>query len=235
MTTNATTRPVTITMWADLGCPWATLALDTLHAEAQRLRIELLVDHRVFPLELFNKMPTPKHIVESEIVAIAGQLPDLGWRLWQEPAATYPVTMLPAMEAVQAAKDPGIGGLAASDQLDAALRRAYLAQSRCISMPSVILEVADECPLVDTDRLADAIARGAGRAEVYRDWREAKETPIQGSATLYGSDGVAVHNPGATYRWSKPGGPADGGFPVLESYSRTWAAEMLGREHEHEH
>lgn len=220
-------HPVTIAMWSDLGCPWATLALDTLHAEAQRLGIELVVDHRAFPLELFNKMPTPKQIVESEIVAIAGQLPELGWRLWQAPAHTYPVTMLPAMEAVQAAKDPAVGGVVASDELDTALRRAYLVDSRCISVPSVILEVADECPLVNTDRLASAIAAGKGRAEIYRDWQEAKQIPIRGSATLIRGDAEPVHNPGARYRWSKATGPADGGFPVLEGYSRDWAAGLL--------
>ena len=222
-------QPVTITMWSDLSCPWATLALDTLHAQARRLDVDLVVDHRVFPLELFNKMATPKHIVESEIVAIAGQLPELGWRLWDAPAHTYPVTMLPAMEAVQAAKDPAVGGLAASDQLDTALRRAFLVDSRCVSMPSVILEAAEECPLVDTGRLAGAIAEGRGRAEVYRDWEEAKQIPVQGSATLFGPDGQPLHNPGATYRWSKNATPLEGGFPVLEDYSRDWAADLLSK------
>jgi predicted DsbA family dithiol-disulfide isomerase len=222
-----TAESVTITLWSDLGCPWATLALHTLHAEAQRLGVELLIDHRVFPLELFNKMPTPKQIVESEIVTIAGRVPELGWRLWQAPAATYPVTMLPPMEAVQAAKDPAIGGLAGSTQLDMALRHAYMAKSRCVSMPSVILEISDECPLVDTDRLAEAMAQGRGRAEVYRDWQEAKRIPIRGSSTLFSGDSEPIHNPGATYRWTKPGGPADGGFPVLEGYSREWAAQLL--------
>ena len=220
-------HPVIITMWSDLGCPWATLALDTLHAEAQRLQVELVVDHRVFPLELFNKMPTPKYIVESEVVAIAGRVPELGWRLWHAPLETYPSTMLPAMEAVQAAKDPAIGGLTGSDELDTALRRAYLVDSRCISIPSVILEVADECKLVDTDRLAKAIAEGKGRAEVYRDWEEAKRIPIQGSATLFRGDLGPIHNPGPQYHWSKSVTPLEGGFPVLESYQRDWAAELL--------
>ncbi|MGW6588675.1 DsbA family oxidoreductase [Streptomyces globisporus] len=220
-------QPITITMWSDLSCPWATLALDTLHAEAQRLDAEVVVDHRVFPLELFNKMATPKHIVESEIVAIAGQLPDLGWRLWNAPAHTYPVTMLPAMEAVQAAKDPVVGGLAASDQLDTALRRAFLVDSRCVSLPSVILDVAGQCPLVDSDRLADAIAQGKGRAEVYRDWAEARRISVQGSATLFGADAEPLHNPGVEYRWSKDVTPLDGGFPVLEGYSRDWVAALV--------
>lgn len=220
-------RSASITVWSDLSCPWATLALDTLHAEARRLGVELVIDHRAFPLELFNRMPTPKQIVESEIVAIAGHLPELGWKLWAAPDHTYPVTMLPAMEAVQAAKDPAVGGLAGSDQLDSALRRAFLADSRCVSVPSVILEVAEECPLVDTDRLARAVAEGSGRAEVYRDWEEARRVPIQGSPTLFGADGEPVHNPGARYRWSKAVGPAEGGFPVLEGYSRDWAAGLL--------
>ncbi|GAA2814295.1 DsbA family oxidoreductase [Streptomyces showdoensis] len=221
-------RPVTLTLWSDLSCPWATLALHTLHAEAERLDVELLVDHRAFPLELFNRMATPKHIIDSEIVAIGGRLPELGWRLWHAPDATYPVTMLPAMEAVQAAKDPAVGGLAGSDQLDTALRRAFLVESRCVSIPAVVLEAADTCPLVDTDALARAIAEGRGRAEVYRDWEEARRTSVQGSPTLFGADATPLHNPGARYHWSKDVPPPEGGFPVLEEYSRDWAAALLG-------
>ena len=51
-------------------------------------------------------MPTPKGIVDAEIVAIGAHRPELQWKLWTEAIETYPVTMLPALEAVPAAKDP---------------------------------------------------------------------------------------------------------------------------------
>jgi len=98
--------PATVTVWSDLSCPWATLALHTLHNAATERGVDLLIDHRAFPLELFNRSPTPKELVDAEVTVIAGRIPDLGWQLWHGPPHAYPATLLPAMEAVQAAKDP---------------------------------------------------------------------------------------------------------------------------------
>jgi predicted DsbA family dithiol-disulfide isomerase len=216
--------PQTVTVWSDIGCPWATLALHTLHAAATTRDRKVLVNHRAFPLELFNRMPTPKFIVDAEVVVIGGRHPDLGWRPWRGAECTYPVTTLPALEAVQAAKDPAVGGLRASDELDTALRAAFYAQHACISIRSVILDVAAECELLDVAALADAMTRGSGRAEVYRDWRIAQGPAIQGSPHLFAAGGFARHNPGAVYHWSdRP--PI--GFPVYESYSHDWAGEVL--------
>lgn len=215
----------TVTIWSDIGCPWATLALHTLHAAADQRGQQLLIDHRAFPLELFNRQPTPKFIVDAEVVVIAARRPELGWRLWQGPECDYPVTTLPALEAVQAAKSPEVGGLRASDELDTALRRAFYADSRCISIHSVILEIAEECAHVNAEALADALARGSGRAEVYAQWRTAQGPQIQGSPHLFAPGGYAVHNPGATYEWT--GDPAKGGFPRLDDYSPAWANELL--------
>lgn len=219
--------PRVLTVWSDIGCPWATLALHTVHAAARARGVELLVDHRIFPLELFNRQPTPKLILDAEVVQIAAALPELGWRQWRAPEATYPVTILPAMEAVQAAKDEAVGGLVASDELDTALRRAFYAEGRCISIPSVILDIAEECKHVDAGSLADAVRRGAGRAEVYAHWEVAKGPEVQGSPHLYTADGWAAHNPGASYRWTAS--PADGGLPHLRGYDPSWADALLDR------
>jgi predicted DsbA family dithiol-disulfide isomerase len=214
----------TVTVWSDIGCPWATLALHTLHSAAAARGQEVLVNHRTFPLELFNRMPTPKFIVDAEVVVIGGRHPELGWRPWRGPESTYPVTTLPALEAVQAAKDPSVGGLRASDELDTALRAAFFADHACISIHSVLMDVAGECEHVDAAALADAVACGAGRAEVYRDWRLAQSPAIKGSPHLFTAGGFARHNPGAVYHWSaRP--PI--GFPVYESYSDDWAGELL--------
>ncbi|OLF09604.1 DsbA family oxidoreductase [Actinophytocola xanthii] len=216
--------PGTVTVWSDIGCPWASLALHTLRAAAARRGGELRVDHRAFPLELFNRMPTPKHIVDAEIVVIGGYDATMGWRMWPGPDCAYPVTMLPAMEAVQAAKDPEVGGLSGSDELDAALRDAFYAQGRCVSIPAVILEVAGQCAQVDAEALAHALAHGRGRAEVYRDWRTAQQEQVQGSPHLFTADGFEVHNPGVTYRWSNR---PPTGFPRLLDYDAGWAEDLL--------
>ncbi|MFF8844809.1 DsbA family protein [Streptomyces sp. NPDC015127] len=215
----------TVTVWSDIGCPWATLALHTVHAAAERRGTELLVDHRVFPLELFNSQSTPKPIIDAEVVAIGAKVPALGWRLWSAPEYTYPVSTLPAMEAVQAAKAPEVGGLRASDQLDTALRHAFYAQGRCISIVPEILAVAEECPLVDEKALASAVERGEGRAAVYRDWAVARSPRVQGSPHLFTAAGVDVHNPGADFRWTAD--PNEGGFPDFHAYSADWAEGVL--------
>lgn len=215
-----------VTVWSDIGCPWATLALHTLRAAARRRDRAVDIDHRAFPLELFNRMPTPKPILDAEIVTIVGLRPELGWRPWAEPDSTYPVTMLPALEAVQAAKSPEVGGLVASDQLDEALRMAFYGAGRCISIPSVILDVAANCADLKADALAEAMAGGAGRTEVYRQWTVAGGPEVQGSPHLF-ADGWSEHNPGAVYHWTAR--PPDGGVPRLDSYTENWAEELLDR------
>ncbi|HZG03044.1 MAG TPA: dithiol-disulfide isomerase [Streptomyces sp.] len=218
-----------VTVWSDISCPWATLALHTLHGAAERLGLPVLVDHRAFPLELFDRRSNPKYIVDAEVAVIAGRHPELGWRRWSAPEWTYPVTLLPAMEAVQAAKDPEIGGLRGSDELDAALRRAFYTESRCISVHAVILELAEGCPHVDAGKLAEALARGSGRAEVYEQWHTAQGPEIQGSPHLFAPGGYGVHNPGVTSAWT--GDPLDGGFPRLDDYRPEWAEELVRRLH----
>ncbi|KJY41119.1 dithiol-disulfide isomerase [Streptomyces sp. NRRL B-1568] len=226
MTDQHSTSPAgVVTVWSDIGCPWASLALHTLHAAADRRGQRVVVDHRAFPLELFNSQPTPKHIVDAETVMLAAHRPELGWRLWQGPIWEYPVTTLPALEAVQAAKAPEVGGLEASTELDSALRRAFYAESRCISIHSVILDVARECARVDADALAEALKQGSGRTEVYEQWQRAQAPDIQGSPHFFAPDGWAAHNPGAEYEWT--GNPYEGGFPRLDAYTTDWADTLL--------
>ncbi|MEJ7702874.1 MAG: DsbA family protein [Geodermatophilaceae bacterium] len=223
--------PATITVWSDLSCPWATLALHTLRLAARRRGVDMLIDHRAFPLELFNRSPTPKELVDAEVTVIAGHIPDLGWQLWHGPTHAYPSTLLPAMEAVQAAKDPTVGGLWASDELDQALRHAFFVDSQCISIHPVILDIAERCVTVDHRELARLLAEGRGRAEVYRQWRTAQGHDVQGSPHLFTAGGIAVHNPGATSHWTaRPplGFPlAQHGLPVFEHYDSTWPEALL--------
>ncbi|HET9143824.1 DsbA family oxidoreductase [Actinophytocola sp.] len=227
MTTESLVNPEpgTVTVWSDIGCPWATLALHTLRAAIARRGADVLIDHRAFPLELFNSEPTPKFIVDSEIVVIGAKVPELGYRLWSGAESTYPVTMLPPMEAVQAAKLPEVGGLRASDELDAGLRRAFYTERRCVSIPAVILDVAGQCQHVDVAALDAAIRRGEGRSAVYDQWEAAKGDAVQGSPHLFAAGGFDGHNPGVTYQWT--GSPYEGGFVDLSAHDPGWADDLL--------
>ncbi|HEX5402922.1 MAG TPA: dithiol-disulfide isomerase [Pseudonocardiaceae bacterium] len=222
MTRPAHPDPLVVTVWSDIGCPWASLALHVLRDRARERAMRLLIDHRAFPLELFNAEPTPKRTLDADVAVLSEYRPELGWAGWQRPDWQYPVTTLLAMEAVQAAKDPTIGGLLGSDELDEALRQAFFAESRCISLHSEILDVAAGCPHVHNEALADALAEGTHRAALHHQWRVASRPDIQGSPHLFTATGYAEHNPGVRFHRA-------GDEPVIDHFDTRWTDELLDR------
>jgi len=195
-------RVTVVTIWSDLGCPWARLAVERLWRARERLGADVALDHRVFALEVVNARPTPKPALDAETAVIGELLPEAGWSPWRGRDWEYPVTTLPAMEAVQAAKEQG---LAASEQLDRALRAALFRESRCVSMRHVILDVAGGCDLVDPDALATALDDGRARSAVMA----AAPEGVRGSPHLF-RDGRDWHNPGIRMRW-------DGHRPLVDA------------------
>jgi len=187
-------------LFADIGCPWAHLSVYRLHAARSRLGLEdqVAFDVRAFPLELFNRQPTPKPGLDAEVAVLRELDPAAGWQTWQRPEHEYPVTMLPPMEAVQATKEQG---LRASDQLDRALRVAFFGQSRAVSMRHVIEEVAESCSEVDAPKLMGALDDGRARAELMRYAVVADSEEIKGSPHVFLPDGTDVHNPGIEMHW----------------------------------
>ena len=201
-----------IEVWSDIGCPWATLAVWRLHARRAALGLEerVRIDHRAFPLELFNSRPTPRDIVDAEIEVVAVRAPEAGWKRWYRDDVTYPVTTLLALEAVQAAKEQGLD---ASERLDLALRQAIWRDSRCISLRHEVLEAAAFAP-VDVGALERALDAGTYRQRVIDDWRAAADGAAEGSPTVVLSDGTRATNPGIEQHWE---GPKPGGKPVIDS------------------
>jgi predicted DsbA family dithiol-disulfide isomerase len=121
-----------VTVFSDIWCSFAHIAIHRLHATRARLGLEEQVsfDLRAFPLELLNDAPSPRPGTDSEVARMASLEPSAGWQLWQAKDWLYPSTTLPALEAVLAAKEQSLN---ASEQLDLGLRRAFWAESRCIS------------------------------------------------------------------------------------------------------
>jgi len=199
--------PGTIAVWSDLGCPWSHVVIWRLHDSRRRLGLEQRVrfDHHGFPLELFNNEPTPRWHIDVEAPVAETLAPRAGWQPWSSPDSTWPVTLLPPMEAVQAAKLQSLG---AAEELDRGLRRALYGESRCISLRHVILEVARETDSVDVVALAEAIDDGRARAALMGDWAVAQGPEVRGSAHLFAPDGANDENPGITIGWSEDGGPA---------------------------
>jgi predicted DsbA family dithiol-disulfide isomerase len=197
--------PRTVGVWSDIGCPWSHAVIWRLHDARRRLGLDAVVrfDHHAFALELFNSEPTPRPRTESEWPVAMQLAPRAGWQPWSAPDYAWPVTMLPPMEAVQAAK---LQSLAASEELDRGLRRAFWGESRCISMRHVILEVASACDSVDVDSLVEALDEGRARRALMADWAVARGDEVRGSAHLFAPDGTNGQNPGITIGWM----PADG-------------------------
>jgi predicted DsbA family dithiol-disulfide isomerase len=209
----------TLTIWSDIGCPWATLFVWRAHGRRAALGLDVSFEHRCFPLELVNERPTPRAIVDAEIEVLAPLAPDAGWRPWAAEADTYAVTTLPALEAVQAAKEQGGD---TSERLDLALRQALWRDSRCIALRHVILDVADTAD-VDVKALAEALDDGRARRAVIADWRATSDGAAQGSPYVV-AGGEGVLNPGITQHWE---GPKPGGRPVVENDDRTALDALL--------
>jgi predicted DsbA family dithiol-disulfide isomerase len=192
----------TVVVYSDIGCPWAHAAVWRLWDARRSLGLDERVrfDHHAFPLELFNSEPTPRNELEPEIPVCSALAPRAGWQAWSGPDWAYPVTMLPAMEAVQAAKQQG---LAASEALDRGLRRAFWGESRCVSLRHVILEVASETDAIDLAALASALDTGIARGMLFQDWEVAKSDAVQGSPHLFAPDGTNAQNPGLDVDWKE--------------------------------
>ena len=223
---NVSVAPGTIQVWSDLGCPWSHVVVWRLHDARRRLGLEAKVafDHHAFPLELFNSEPTPRWHIDVEAPVAQTLAPRAGWQPWSAPDSTWPVTLLPPMEAVQAAK---LQSLEASAALDRGLRQALYGESRCISLRHVILEVAEETDAVDTTSLAQALDDGRARAALMADWALAQTDAVRGSAHVFAPDGSNDENPGIGIGWEDDGTP--GGRYWIERDDPTAVDELVRR------
>ncbi|HEX9992166.1 MAG TPA: DsbA family protein [Acidimicrobiales bacterium] len=205
--------PGTIVVWGDVACPWATLAVLRLHATRRRLGLEgrVTFEHRAFALELANERPTPWSTLQAEVPVVGNLAPDAGLQVWQAPPWEWPVTVLPALAAVQVAAEQGP---AAAEALDLALRLAMFADSRCVAIRSVVLDVAGSCDGVDVDALAGGLDDGRGTRAVIDQHRAAADAGVQGSPHLFLPDGSDAFNPGVEMHWE--GGYGEG-FPVVDA------------------
>ncbi|MEU7489100.1 DsbA family protein [Streptomyces sp. NPDC042319] len=219
------TEPGVVTVFSDIWCSFAHVGIHRLHATRRRLGLEDRVrfNHRAFPLELFNNGPSPRPGTDSEVGGIAHIEPDAGWQLWRAPDWKFPSTSMPALEAVQVAKEQG---LEASERLDLALRRAFWAESRSIGARAVVVAVAEETEGVDAEAIAAGLDDGRARRTVTEDFRCAKEHEVKCSPHLYLPDGSDHPNPGVTARWH---GAYGTGFPQVTSDDPSAYEELLKR------
>lgn len=222
---RADPAPGTIVLYTDIICGWSTVTLSRLYAKRKDLGLEdaVRIDHRLFLLEDVNEFAISRQVVDPEIPVLGTIEPAVGFRTWTGDPSIWPVSSLLANEAVHACKAQGPK---AAEDLDWALRRAVFAESRCITMLHVVLEVAKECGSVDADRLSDDLTTGRARGDMLRDYRANRER-VTGSPHLFLPDGTDAHNPGIELRWE--GEQGKGGYPVVVSDDPDAVAPLLQR------
>lgn len=217
--------PGTIALYSDILCGWATVALDGLRRARSELGLddEVRIDNRLFLLEDVNRFPIPKLILDSEIPVYGTMAPDFGFRMWTGEVDAWPVSSLLANEAVWAAKDQGP---VAAEELDFALRKAFFAEGRCITMRHVVLEVAAGCSAVDAGAIEEALDDGRARGPMMADYR-ARRDDVEGSPHFFFADGHDVHNPGVEHHTE--GELGKGGYPVIDAHDRDVYRTMVER------
>lgn len=205
-------RAGTVVVFTDVVCGWSTVALHRFYQARGKagLTDAVRVDHQLFLLEDVNKFAIPKRYLDSEIPVVGALAPEFGWKPWQGDASTWPITSLLTNEAVHAAKRQSPR---AAEQLDMALRHAFFADSRPVSLLHEIIDVAQRCPDVDAEDLRRDLDEGTARAQMMRGYREHVDD-VQGSPHFFLADGSDVHNPGIQLHWV---GDPGAGFPVVDA------------------
>lgn len=208
-------------MFRDIGCPWAHLCLERLWAARVRLGLEgaIVFELRSFPLELFNERPTPKPVLDAEIALLAGHAPEAGYHPWSRPDHHWPVTTLPALEAVAAAATLSAVG---AEQLDRALRLGFYRDHETICMRHVILRAAAACPDLDGGAFAEVFDSGRARRAVLDDFELARQGLVTGSPHVFAPGGYDLHNPGIELHW-------EAGAPVIDADDPSLYEELLRR------
>lgn len=185
---------VVLELWSDLHCPYAFLAAHRLRQVLPQFP-DVEVRLRALPIEVEDEKPTPKDVLDAESPLLFLEEPDIPYRPWNAPASEWPVTFLPAFEAVKCAQRQG--GAAAALDMDWRVREAFWARSQCVSMRHVLQRLAMDAGL-DVLQFGADLDTGRFRRAVMEDARIGwKEMDLQLSPTFVLPSGERVENPGA--------------------------------------
>lgn len=170
-----------IGFYADPQCPYAYLTAYRLRQVLPEFGGQIEIVPRCLSLEYINREPTPKRVIAGEAPLVLLSEPEIPFQPWHAPESEWPVTMWPAFEAVKCAERQGI---ALANDLDWAIRRAFYAESRCISLRHVILTLAAGVGL-DLPRFTEDFDAGVCKRQVLTESQEGwEELKLPGSPTL---------------------------------------------------
>jgi predicted DsbA family dithiol-disulfide isomerase len=180
-----------VTIWSDLHCPWAYVAVTRLRRAREALAADVVFDQRPWPLEWVNEHGTPRSTLAAEVPVLATLEPDLFAR-YDNPS--WPSTFLPAFELVAAARR--VGGIVAAEAVDYAVRQGFFKRSGDVSIRSELARAAEEALGGAAQEVLGAWHREPVRADVLEDYERSRDLDIQGSPTVCWPDGAVDHNPG---------------------------------------
>lgn len=204
-----------VTIWSDVHCPWATVAIHRLRAARERDGLDVDFDVRAWPLELVNGELERRDAVNVEIGVLSTHEPEL-FSAWQ--AETFPSTFLPAFELVAAARR--VHGLRAAADVDYALRLAFFRDGVDISLRPGLERALERAARLDSALDGQAVLAewdsGGPRADVLADFARSKEVGVKGSPHVFWPDGSDSVNPGFTGLRFERGIPRIGGADPRE-------------------
>ncbi|NWF65638.1 MAG: DsbA family protein [Chloroflexi bacterium] len=181
-------------IYSSIECPYAYLATYRLRQVGPEFAGQVQVVWRALSLEYINRRivtSPPMFAAEKELFAHIE--PALPWNLWTRPEWDWPVTLWPAFEALACAQ---VQNAAAAWEMSWALRHAFFAEGRNISMRHEILALAADVGGLDLAQFEADWDNGRYKqnviAESRRGWHELK---VNGSATFVLPDGHQMTNP----------------------------------------
>jgi predicted DsbA family dithiol-disulfide isomerase len=176
-----TPSPIQIDLYSDVHCPYAYLTAYRLRQLRPEYTGKIVINHRSLALEYINRRPTPNNIINAETPILMLEEPDIPYHPWHRPLSEWPVTMWPAFEAIKCAQ---LQSSELADELAWAIRKAFFAESRCISMRHVLFDLAEEVGL-DMAHFAEAFDSGITKRQVLQDAQMGWETlKVEGSPTF---------------------------------------------------
>lgn len=185
--------PVRIAMYSDVHCPYAYLSAYRLRKLRDEYQGRIIIEHKSLALEYRNNQVTPKGVLDNETPVLMLDEADIPYQPWHQPLTAWPVTMWPAFEAIKCAErqSPEL-----ANDLDWAIRTAFFAESRCISMRYVLFDLAEKTG-VDMQRFAHDFDHGVTKHLVLQEAQEGWEhLRVPNSPTFVLSSGKQFSNPG---------------------------------------
>ncbi|HWB73198.1 MAG TPA: DsbA family protein [Egibacteraceae bacterium] len=184
----------TVTIYSDIHCPWATVAVHRLRRARDESGLDVVFDPRAWPLEWVNERGTPRHIVEPEAAVLANHEEELFSRF---AGASWPSTFLPAFELVAAARRAV--GPRAAEETDYQLRLRFFRHGADVSLRHELRAAAAAAATAggfDAATVLKVWETEPVRADVVADFERSKGLPVQGSPQVFWPDGSTSHNPG---------------------------------------